>query len=88
MARKKKGKELSMRKIREVLRLTESGDMSVREIARSCSISHATVIKYLRLSEERGVSYSRIAGLRLAEKQSPRLSSNRPLCWHSNSGYR
>jgi len=63
MARKKKGKELSMRKIREVLRLAEKDEMSEREIARSCSISHVTVGKYLRLAEERGLNYSRIEGV-------------------------
>jgi len=63
MARKKTGKELSMRKIREVLRLAEKGEMSEREIARSCSISHTTAGKYLQLAEERGLSYRQIEGM-------------------------
>jgi len=84
MARKKKGKELSMRKIREVLRLAESGGMSIREIARSCSISHMTVSKYLRLADERGLSYRRIVGVddvelrRLLKGKTVRKKSDRP----------
>ncbi len=60
MARRKK-KDLSMRKIREVLRLGMKCGMGNREIARSCSISPSTVSMYLRLAEEKGISYERIA---------------------------
>lgn len=60
MARRKK-KELSMRKIREVLRLGVKCGMGNREIARSCSISPSTVSMYLKLAEEKGKSYEQIA---------------------------
>jgi response regulator of citrate/malate metabolism len=38
---------LSIRKIREVLRLKSDPQMSNRHIAQSCSISHSTVRDYL-----------------------------------------
>ncbi|MBN2258865.1 MAG: IS21 family transposase [Anaerolineaceae bacterium] len=47
---------LSMRKIREVLRLKASG-LSQRAIARSCSISHSTVSEYLQRAEAIGLSW-------------------------------
>jgi transposase len=59
MAKRKK-KELSMRKIREVLRLRLSCNMGFREIARSCSISHTTVGQYLSRAEESGLTYEEI----------------------------
>lgn len=54
MARKRK-KELSMRKIREILRLALENKMKNREIARSCSISHVAVGNYLRKVEKAGL---------------------------------
>ena len=56
----KKRKELSMRKIREILRLRLSCKIGVREIARSCSISHSTVGEYLSRVEKAGLTWSRI----------------------------
>jgi len=50
-------KRLSMRKIREVLRLKWEGHLSHREIARSCSISHSTVTDYLRRVQEADLSW-------------------------------
>jgi len=47
-----------MRKIKEVLRLKYSHDLSVRQIARSCGISRPTVAEYLMRA--------RAAGFRLA----------------------
>jgi len=47
---------LTMRKIREVLRLKKCG-LSNRAIARSCSISHSTVAEYVRRTEEAGISW-------------------------------
>lgn len=49
-------KELSIRKIREVLRLGLDCDMGNREIARSCVISHSTVGEYLNRARESGLS--------------------------------
>jgi len=60
MARRRKGKELSMRKVREVLRLIMVCGMGDREIARSCSVSHATVGKYRSKAKEVGLTYSEI----------------------------
>jgi transposase len=48
---------LTMRKIREVLRLKWECGLSNRAIARSCSISHSTVGEYLRRAEEAGLSW-------------------------------
>lgn len=59
MARKGE-KELSMRKVREILRLSLSCKLGVREIARSCSISHSTVGEYLGRVEKAGLSWAEV----------------------------
>jgi DNA-binding NarL/FixJ family response regulator len=46
-------KQLSMRKIEEVVRLQASG-LSVREIARSCNLARSTVADYLRRLASQG----------------------------------
>ena len=48
---------LTMRKIREVLRLKWECSLSNRAIARSCSISHSTVGEYVRRAKEAGLSW-------------------------------
>ena len=48
---------LSMRKIKEILRLKHQAGLSHRQIGRSCGISHATVATYLERAEEAGVSW-------------------------------
>ena len=48
---------LTMRKIREVLRLKWECGLSNRAIARSCSISHSTVAEYLRRTQEAELSW-------------------------------
>jgi len=48
---------LSMRKIREVLRLKWECGLSKRAIARSCSIAHSTVREYLDRAEAVGLSW-------------------------------
>lgn len=58
MARKKR--ELSMRKTREIFRLSLSCGMGNREVARSCSISHTVVNKYLKRVKKAGLSYQQI----------------------------
>lgn len=50
-------KRLSMRKIKEVLRLKWEHGLSNRKIARSCSISRSTVADYLSRAEEAGLSW-------------------------------
>jgi transposase len=49
-------KRLSMRKIREVFRLRHSG-LSIRAIARACSIGRETVREYLYRASEAGLSW-------------------------------
>ena len=48
---------LSMRKIREVLRLKWSVGMSNRRIAVSCGIARPTVSEYLRRAESAGLGW-------------------------------
>jgi transposase len=50
-------KRLSMRKIREVLRLSWVQYRSIREVAVSCSLARSTVKEYLRRAEEAGLSW-------------------------------
>lgn len=52
----KKNGELSMRKVKEIFRLNLICNMSTREIGRSCSVSHPTVLKYLQKAHEAGLS--------------------------------
>lgn len=59
MARKS-GQELSMRKMREILRLGLKCGLGIREIARSCCISHPTAKKYLESARKTGLSYEQI----------------------------
>ena len=49
-------KRLSMRKVREVLRLNHSG-LSIRAIARACSIGRESVREYLCRASEAGLSW-------------------------------
>jgi transposase len=53
---RKREKELSMRKIREILRLGMECHMGAREIGRSCSVSPGTVGKYLGMVQKAGLS--------------------------------
>ena len=50
-------KRLSMRKIREVLRLKWAEGMSNRRIAASCGVSRPTVSEYLRRAEAAGLGW-------------------------------
>ncbi|MFZ0964064.1 MAG: sigma factor-like helix-turn-helix DNA-binding protein, partial [Terriglobia bacterium] len=50
-------KRLSMRKLKEVLRLRYELGLGQRQIARSCSIGHGTVYEYLRRAREAGVTW-------------------------------
>ena len=50
-------KRLSMRKIREVLRLKWAAGMSNRRIAASCGVSRPTVSEYLRRAESAGLGW-------------------------------
>lgn len=48
---------ISMRNIREILRLHFGLGLKKRQIARSCRLSHSTVSKYLRRAKDAGLSW-------------------------------
>jgi transposase len=52
-----------MRKIREILRLNFDAHLSARQIAKSCKISPATVLKILKAAETAGISWPLPEGL-------------------------
>ena len=56
-------KRLSMRRIREVLRLHHESGLGQRQISRALSVSHATVSEYLRRAEQSGISWPLAATL-------------------------
>jgi len=56
-------KRLSMRKIKEVLRLKHEGGLSIRAIARACSIGKETVRDYLCRASEAGIGWPLPEGL-------------------------
>lgn len=56
-----------MRKIKEILRLKYTCDLSNREIGRSCNIAQSTVSDYLIRARAAGVSWPEAAGLSDAE---------------------
>jgi DNA-binding transcriptional regulator LsrR (DeoR family) len=49
------GQELTMRTIREVLRLGFSDTLSLRDIGRSLRVTHPTVQKYLQAARDAGL---------------------------------
>lgn len=53
---------LSMRKIREVLRLHAQG-WARRQIARSVGVAHSTIREYLRRAEAAGLSWPLVRSL-------------------------
>jgi transposase len=50
-------KRISMRKIKEVLRLKFEADLSYEEIGRSCNIGHTTVGEYLNRAKKAGLRW-------------------------------
>ena len=48
---------LSMLKIREVLRLKSTNDLSDRKIAQCCNISRPAVVNYVGRAEQAGLSW-------------------------------
>src|SRR3972149_830130 len=67
-------RRLSMRKIKEVLRLKYDCGISEREIARSCSVSRSAVAEYVRRAAAAGLSWQEAAALsqtRLEERLFP-----------------
>src|SRR5947209_20285289 len=72
---------LSMRKLKEVLRLTYSSGLSQRQIARSLSLSKTTVNKYVELARDAGITSwplpDGMDGAALARALFPGTPSNR-----------
>ena len=60
MARRKKKWGLSMRKVREILRLGLKNGEKLREISRSCSVAHKTAGKYLKRARKLSLSYEQV----------------------------
>ena len=54
------GQELTMRTIREVLRLGFTGNLSLRDIARSLRVTHPTVQKYLFAAKNANLTWEQI----------------------------
>lgn len=50
-------RRLSMRKIKEILRLKWELNLGVRQIARSCNLSHSTVSEYLARAQAAGIGW-------------------------------
>ncbi len=67
MAKRKRERELSMRKVREILRLAINCGMGQREISRSCSVSPTTVGNYMSIAQEKGLSCAEIS--RMSDEQ-------------------
>ena len=59
MPRKRK-KELSMQKVREIFRLAMQCGRSSRDIGKICHISHSTVLDYLKRSKQADLDYEKI----------------------------
>jgi transposase len=51
------GRRVSMRKIKEVLRLKWQNDCSNNQVAKSCNIARSTVKEYLRRARDAGLSW-------------------------------
>ena len=50
-------KRISMRKIKEVLRLKYEADLSYEAIGKSCNIGHTTVWEYIKRAQEAGLRW-------------------------------
>ena len=68
MSRRKRGKELSMRKVKEIFRLSAERKTN-RDIARSCGVSHTVVNEYLKAAKESGWSVTDMGNLSESELQ-------------------
>ena len=77
-------RRVGMRKIYEILRLLWHLDLGVRQTARSCTVSHSTVLDYQRRAEKAGLSWEDVTALEAAEMEArlfppAEASSARPL---------
>jgi hypothetical protein len=77
-------REVSMRKIKEVLRLRSLG-LNQHQIARSCSIAQSTVHEYVKAAEVAGIAwpYGRIGMTANWKRAYSRLARKQPV-----AGYR
>ena len=71
-------KRLSMRKIKEVLRLKFELGLGHRQIARSCGINHGTVGDYIRRAEAAGLEWPLPGALDVADHEKPRFFEHAP----------
>jgi transposase len=60
---KRKGRKLSMKKLKEVARLYLEHDLGVRPIARACDISTSTASVYMEKLKQLGAPYPEISGM-------------------------
>ena len=60
MCKRRQGEELSMRKVKEILRLGFECSLGFRDIARSCGVSHPTVRKYLSAAKGLGIGWPQL----------------------------
>ncbi len=77
-------RRLPLRKIREILRLLWFCGLGARQTARSCTVSHATVVEYRRRAEDAGLAWEDVKAMdpvRLERQLFPQApkSSSRPL---------
>jgi transposase len=78
-------KGLSMRNVREILRLHFESGLSRRQIARSCNLAHSTVVGYLQRAAQAGLTWplpeamDDIALQRLLNPPAATPTSQRPL---------
>ena len=68
MARKRK-KEVTPQKLREILRLGLKHELGYREIFRSCAVSHVTARAYLRQVKDLGLNWDDVASLEESKLQ-------------------
>ena len=78
-------RRLTLRKIREILRLVWLCGLGVRQVARSCAVSHSTVLEYQRRAEKAGLCWEDVEAMdpvvleRRLFPPAPKPSSSRPL---------
>jgi len=68
----------AMRKTREILRLLWDGRLGVRQIARTCAVSHSTVLEYRLRAATAGLCWEEVASMdsaRLEQRLFPAVAS-------------
>ena len=66
---------LSMRKVKEVLRLTHGFGLSQRQVARTCGVARSSVADYLARAERAGISWPLPDGMSEQELENKLFSS-------------